>query len=281
MEMIMTLIAMCGRGVRGELGAPRRISTREALRVIEENDLTPACGAWHYSWDIQRFYDSMLLQSIDGHLHVFAPKALNEWAPVAHFTSCADAVPLRTAKPEPLPYWFLRLTTFDDFLERRSQASKQPSAHFPSRQTYDGAARRMHCHLERFPLRGHEAQFAKLYDRVKDPRYAHSGEACWMGARAHNPGAPLEWFQVSALIDDETGACRAVQLGIQDHRSCSGINAGAERKSGVGYGIFADVELVRHLSGSGVSSFDCGVSGDYGGYKRKVFLDALPTVVAR
>jgi hypothetical protein len=40
------------------------------------------------------------------------------------------------------------------------------------------------------------------------------------------------------------------------------------------------VEDIRHLCAVGKSSFDCGVSGNYGGYKLSIFLDAVPTFVA-
>ena len=258
---------------------PRPVGTREALRIIAANGLKPAHGAWHYSWDVERFHPTMLLSETRTGITLRATGAINEWAPVAAYTSEPTPPPLQTIKPDPVSYWFLRLGTFDDFLARRSEQSSQPDAHFPTRQTYAVASRKLNCRLEQFSLGGNEALFAALYDRLKAAKYRHSGEACWRGAIHHNPGVPLEWFRVFTLTEADTGACKAVQIGIQDSRSCSGINAGSERRSGVGYGILLDVEIVRHLCGLGMSSFDCGVSGDYGGYKRKVFMDAMPTIV--
>jgi hypothetical protein len=257
---------------------PRVISVKEALRIIEADSLKPACDAWHFSWDIERFCETMLLQTVGGYLHVFAPRPLNEWTPVAQFTNCPTPVPLRTIKPEPLPYWFLRLTTFDDFLARRSALSSQPGAHFPSRQTYPSAERRMNCRLERLPLSGNEAHFAAWYDQLKNVKYNHTGEACWTRAVADNPGVPREWFTIYALFDNATKACKAVQLAISDRKSQSGINIAAQRGSGIGYGIFLDVEITRELCANGCAFVDCGISGEYGGYKRKVYLDALETI---
>ena len=258
---------------------PRPVSARETLRIIAANNLKPAHGAWHYSWDVERFHRTMLLSETRTGVTVRATGAINEWAPVAAYTSEPESSPLETIKSDPMPYWFLHLGTFDDFLARRSEHSSQPDAHFPTRQTYAAASRKSNCRLEHLPLAGNEALFAALYDRLKNAKYRHSGEDCWRGAINNNPGVPLEWFHVFMLLDASTGVCKAVQIGIQDSRSYSGINAGSERRSGVGYGILLDVEIVRHLCGLGLTSFDCGVSGDYGGYKRKVFMDAIPTRV--
>jgi len=265
----------------GKVIRPRTIPVKEALRIIALNDLKPACGVWHFSWDIERFCETMLLQTVDGALHVYAPRPLNEWAPVAHFTSSPDPLPLRTGKLEPLPYWFLRLSTFEDFLDRRTAASSRPGEHFPSRATYPRAATRLGCHLEHMKLHGNEERFARWYDELKDARYKHTGDECWRGAVAHNPGVPQGWFTVSALIEDVTGACKAVQLAVSDHLSHSGINIAAARRSRFGYGVMLAVEEIKRLCAMGATSFDCGVSGNYGGYKKQIFLDAVPTVVAR
>jgi len=265
----------------GKVMRPRTIPVREAVRIIALNNLKPACGVWHFSWDIERFCETMVLQAIDGVLHVYAPQPLNERAPVAHFTDSPDPVPLRTGKSEPLPYWFLRLTTFEDFLHRRSSESGRPGEHFPSRATYPRAVERLGCHLEHMKLHGNEERFSRWYDELKDARYKHTGDACWRGAVAHHPGVPQRWFNVSALIENTSGACKAVQLAISDHLSHSGINIAAARRSRFGYGVMLAVEEIKRLCSAGATSFDCGVSGNYGGYKKQIFLDAVPTAVAR
>lgn len=276
LEPVGAGIAAAGEG---QVSRPRTIPMREALRIIALDNLKPASGAWHFSWDIERFCETMLLQTVGGALHVYAPRPLNEWAPVAHFTDSPKPVLLRTGKPEPLPYWFLRMTTFDAFLERRSALSSRPGDHFPSRETYPRAVERLGCHLEHMKLHGNEERFSRWYDELKDARYKHTGDACWRGAVAHNPGVPQRWFTVSALIETATGACKAVQLAVSDHRSHSGVNIAAVRRSRFGYGVMLAVEEISRLCAAGMTSFDCGVSGSYGGYKTQIFLDAVPTVV--
>jgi len=271
-----TTTAREGNGPRA-----REIPVREALRIIALNNLKPACGVWHFSWDIERFCETMMLATIDGAMHVYAPKPLNEWAPVAHFTDSPDPVPLRTGKPEPLPYWFVRLSTFEDFLDRRSAASSRPGEHFPSSATYPRAVARLGCHLEHMKLHGNEERFARWYDALKDARYKHTGDECWRGAIAHNPGVPQGWFTVSALIETDSGECKAVQLAVADHLSHSGINIAAARRSRFGYGVMLAVEEIKRLCAAGATSFDCGVSGNYGGYKKQIFLDAVPTEAMR
>jgi len=256
----------------------RRVSPREAQRIIEGYGLLPARGIWHHSWHIERLCRSAWIDQRRGETHVYADQPLNEWSPIAHFTDAPDTVDLRTSKSEPTPFWTVRLSTFDTFLDRRSAASSNPQGSFPSRQTYAAAARHLNCRLENFPLAGHEERFAAWYTQLKNPKYRHSGEACWRGAVASNPGVPLDWFVVSALIDNGTGACRAVHLGIEDDRSRTGINAAAERRNGAGYGAMLETEIVRHLCAQGRAFYNCGVSGDYGGYKRRIFIDAVPTI---
>jgi len=265
---------------RWPLKRPRAVPVREALRIIEQHSLKPACGVWHYSWDIERFFETMWVRERGGALHVYAPRPLNEWAPVAHYTNCGDPVPLRTGKSEPLPFWFLRLTTFDDFLARRSALSSRPADHFPSQETYPVAVERLGCRLEHMPLLGNAERFARWYDALKDTKYNHTGDSCWRGGIASNPGVPLLWFTVSALIENATGACKAVQLGVSDERSLSGINIAAARRSRFGYGVMLAVEEIKRLCAEGANSFDCGISGNYGGYKRQIFLDDVATVVA-
>ncbi|MDH4981178.1 hypothetical protein [Hyphomicrobium sp. D-2] len=260
---------------------PRTLPVREAIGLIVRERLQPACGAWHFSWDIERFCETMIVEENDGRVDVYAPRALNEWSPFAHFTSSAEAVALRTAKTEPLPFWLLRLTTFDGYLQRCSSVSARPRDHFPSRETYSGAAALLNCRLEHMTLQGNEARFARWYDTLKDPRYHHSGDACWRGAIENHPRVPYSWFTVSALIHNADGACKAVQLAVSDGRSHSGVNIAAMRRSRYGYGVMLAVEEIKRLCAMGATSFDCGVSGVYGDYKKKIFLDALTTTVVR
>lgn len=42
-----------------------------------------------------------------------------------------------------------------------------------------------------------------------------------------------------------------------------------------GIGKIMLVELVRYLCEHGYKYFDAGVSGDYGGYKKSIFLDSI------
>jgi hypothetical protein len=256
---------------------PRQVGALEALHIIQDNGLRPAHDTWHYSWDVGRFCEAMLLCESATGLTIHGLRAHNEWAPVAAYTNEPVPQPLGTSKPEELPYWVLRLTSLEDFLARRSAASSRPGDHFPSRETYARAMTELACHFEHFPLAKHEARFVSLYDQLKHPRFAHSGEACWRGAIAHNPGVPLDWFGVSALVETASGICKAVQLSISDGRSCSGVNIAAARRNRFGYGVMLAVQEINQLCARGAEFFDCGVSGDYGGYKRQIFLDAIPT----
>ena len=256
---------------------PRRISPNEALDLIEKNALRPVRDTWHYSWDIARFFDEMFVYEGRGRLYVYNPNPIHEWAPAPLFSNDSSLDELIAKEGKACPYWFLHLSTFETFLDRRSALSRRPRVHFPSRQTYAPAAARMNCSLEQYPLAKNRDRFIRWYDSLKHPKYHHSGLDCLTGALETSSRAPIEWFSFAALVEKGSGVCKAVQLMISDHRSVSAINAAAERRSGVGYGILLDVELAKDLCGRGYSSMDCGVSRSYGGYKEKVYLDSVKT----
>lgn len=255
----------------------RVISPSEATRIIAARGLRPGCDAAHYSWDIERFYDRMSIIERHGLTYVYSLRPINEWAPAPLFTDDPNIAALPAMPGKDCPFWFLWLKGLDDYLARRSAGSSNPRYSFPSLETYPRVRRQIGCELERYSLEANEELFVRWYDALKDPKYAHSGEACLAGARGQAQRAPAAWFAFYALREAASGDCKCVTLVIEDGRSCSGINIAAARRNNGGYGVLLAVEMIKSLSDRGYVSFDSGVSQRYGTYKDVIFLDVLAT----
>lgn len=188
---------------------------------------------WHYSFNEE-------LVREDG-------KPLNKWSPS----------PNEPHIPIGKTYWFLRLTTFDDFLKRRSALSHNPKKHFPSVETY--YKNNNDCKLEYLSF--DKKRFIEVYDALRDG--GHSAKKI-----LKDINMPEKWYRL-VLFGKESMAWLA-----DDGKSASLLNL-ASVKDGRGLGIRMLVELVKYLCENGYKYFDAGISGDYGGYKRKIFLDAI------
>lgn len=255
--------------------AIRSISVDEALHMIDRCGLSTVRRSWHYSWNLKQFYDDLFTYERDDRLYVFHPTPIHSWAPAPIFSNDETLDVLVGQKGKGCPYWFLKLTDFETFLDRRSAISRRPDVHFPSRQTYQRSARKMQCHLARYKLFDNEHLFHKWYDNLKAPKYNHTAVQCISDALKSSARAPRDWFIFYALIEDGSDVCKCISLMIEDGRSCSGINIASER-SNLSYGTFLLVEVIKDLCTRGYGSFDCGVSGRYGTYKEKIYLDVLP-----
>jgi hypothetical protein len=121
-----------------------------------------------------------------------------------------------------------------------------------------------------------EDLFHLWFDKWKTSRYAYTAAQCVRDALHSAARAPREWFTFYALIEEDSEECKGVILTIEDGRSCSAVNIASERSSGFGYGSFLFVEVIKYLCSMSYTSIDGGVSGRYGVYKDKIFLDVIP-----
>jgi len=262
--------------------SPRRVSIEEAADLIQHYNLFTVRGAWHYSWHLEHFYDEVFVYERNDKIYLFHDTPIHRWAPGPLFSNDHSLDEVTAAKGKDCPFWFLKMTTFDAFLDRRSAISRNPRKSFPSRESYPRVAQRLGCHLRRFALFQEQNRFIQWYDNLKDPKYQHSGTKCVADAIKDNVRVPREWFIFYALIEDRTEVCKCVALMIEDERSCSKINIATERRNcaGInngGYGVLLDVEVIKTLCERGYYSCDSGVSGRYGSSKDVIFLDTLLT----
>jgi hypothetical protein len=251
----------------------RRIQTKDAIRLVAARNLNTVNGSWHFSWDIERFFDSLFLYESDDYTYVFRTEPLNEWAPAPLFTDDPRVDFLIAATGKNCPFWLLKLTTFDDFLARRSELSRQPTKNFPTQQTYPRYARKIACKLERLPLHGNIEFFCKYYNQWKLGKWGHTGEYVMDQFFSGHDNVPKEWLFIHSLRDTEGGACKGICFTIEDGRSCSMYNIASEPD----HGRFMLVELIKECCAMGYVTHDCGVTGVYGNYKSLIYLDRVET----
>jgi hypothetical protein len=255
----------------------QRITIDEALSIINSERLSTVLGSWHYSWNLTHFYDELFISRSQSRTYVFHNTPIHEWAPAPLFSNDETLNRIIVTQGKDGDYWFLRLTDFDAYLARRSSRGLHAkSRHFPSHRTYPKHRGRIDSYAERHSLIGNEEWFVELYDRLKHPKYGHSGQRCLDQAFEANIRTPREWFAFYTLRQCATNECHAVELVIEDAQSCSGINAACITDKH-GYGIFLSVEIIKSLCSRGLTSYDCGVSGRYGTYKQKLYLDMVPS----
>lgn len=253
----------------------RRLDVAEANRVIASAGLVPIQHSWHYSYDIERFYREMFLYEDGAHVYVYQKTAIHEWAPIPVFSNDTSLSKIFATAGKDGRFWYVRLETFETFLERRSRLSANPRHNFPSAQTYRKYRRKANCSLEQYRLVGHEQLFTASYDHLKAPKYRHTGAQCLAGALASNPVTPKEWLIIYLLRENTTDVVMGVALAVDDGRSCSLINIASVLDS-AGYGLYMHVAIIQDLCQRAYGSLDGGVSAAYGHYKDKIFLDALP-----
>lgn len=253
----------------------RRIEPKEAIQLIDARSLKTVNGSWHFSWDIERFFDKMLLYENSSYSYVFHTEPINQWAPAPLFTDDPRVNFLIAHYAKNCPFWLLKLTNFDDFLTRRSKLSTHPDTNFPTWQTYPRFARKLACKLERMPLDGNIDFFCKYHDQWKLPKYGSSlsSKNVLEEYFKNHPRVPKDWLFIHALRENTSNAYKGVCLVIEDGRSCSAYSIASERK----HGRFLFVESIKECCNLGYSTFDTGVTGAYGGYKSPIFLDRIET----
>ncbi|MBU2590514.1 MAG: hypothetical protein ABIJ24_02400 [Nitrospinota bacterium] len=162
-------------------------------------------------------------------------------------------------------FWYLHITGFKDFLDRRTAESSKPKKHFPTVETYEKTREKIGGETEITFL--DEANFIKHYNRIKKEEHSGGKETIL----SIKQSVPEEWIKCAYLERD--GDIVAAAILVDDGRSMSLQNVAAA-KSNLGFGIFLVTEIIKYLSENNYTSFDAGVSGLYGVYKSKLFLDS-------
>lgn len=234
---------------------------------------------WHYSFNSCFKTRLRTIGRIGYRFRIYEP--LNEFSPAKWFNS---ELPLRTPKGYNViiaPYnrnirsqrkvfWFLALRgcDFEEFLLRKTESSSKPNKHYPSLQTYKALKDKLAYHVE---ITGHDEDFVSQYDRMKPPSYKSGAEKV-DSLLENNIGLPIQWLKIFRLYVGEELVSMA--LIIDDGRSVS-LQIPISKRSSYGYGNILNTEIIRYCCENKYYSFDAGVSGVFGVYKEKVFLDSF------
>ncbi len=258
-----------------QAGAPpkvRMVSAAEAQGIINSLGLVTVADSWHHSWNLETFWDSMFHAEVGKHTYVFNPgPSYLPSSPLPMFSDdpALDAVMGKTGRFG--PYWYLRLGTFENFLDRRTRASGVPRNHFPTTYNYEKTVQKAGLTLVRASLRGNEKLFISQFTRYKPKKYNFAGDDAYKFYVEQNQRTPREWFFVYMLMDKVSGDCAGVALTIEDGRSVSVMNIATRP----GAGVLLLVEMTKILCAHGCRAMDGGVTPAYGSYKSMIFLDSL------
>lgn len=254
----------------------KKLSNKEAWQIITEEGLLLHQDLWHFSFnpvfDYREYY-------FDKKNKVVYSLPLNQWSPMLVYLKHSFFLPQnnfitektfdRNNKEKRKIFWYLHTTTFDDFLNRRSLVSSQPAKNFPSIQTYQKKIASISG--MRFEVCDFDMQFFKHhYNSLNKDGYL-SAEEVYKASVESIAKIPESWLRLACLC--HANEVKAIMLIVEDGRSVSFINMASERTS-YGYGLVLCVELVKYCTEKNYHSFDSGISGMYGNYKEKIFLDS-------
>jgi hypothetical protein len=165
-------------------------------------------------------------------------------------------------------FWFIRLGSFESFLSRRSETSTRPDKHFPTIETYEKIKKKVNATFQ--VTKFNKDRFCTIYDNLKKETHL-TGREIIDDMNKKYPQLPQEWIQIGELYAN--GEVVSIALLIDDNKSMSLVNIAAKRSSN-SYGIYLCTEVVKYCCERRYYSFDAGVSGIYGVYKDKIYLDS-------
>lgn len=258
----------------------KRIDYNEALEIIKAEGLQPLFGIHHYSFNFEfqksdkafLFRKKSLInigfEPFNNHspAWVFSNNILGDCnlkilnAPIKQFTRIKNYNKL---------FWHLKLTDFNSFLERKDLISSNPKKHYPSTQTYNNIAQKLSYKMEFEKLDSNK--FIERYDALRPSEFM-TGEEIISSLYANNQGIPENYFKMASLSASDQIV--AVALLVDDGQSLSLINITSAR-SKWSYGVILCTEIIKIACSNHYISFDAGVSGNYGSYKQKIFLDSM------
>jgi hypothetical protein len=252
----------------------------EAFGFAAEHKLRIFRDIWHYTFNPVFQTQDFRLEKTDAGTVLYATEPHSQYDPLLIFASkgCGSHIRKLNAvlaeydekdKHERYIYWFLRTGTFNDFLSRRSQRSSSPKKHFPSLESYAKITASINGGLSITAFDRND--FAKCFDELKPPDH-DSGKNVVEIFEKRNPAQAIELLKTAKIVHN--GSVEAVAIAVDDGKSLTLENIAA-RRSSLGFGIILCTELVRYCCEKNYHSFNAAVSGVYGGYKHKIFLDSM------
>lgn len=252
-----------------------RISANEIERIISDHNLHIYYNIWHYSFNHRFLLDKFVFKkNKNGSIFLYA-KPLNHHSPSLVYSNTNTInhdiiLPnLINGSYEPSNttdrniFWFLKITSYPEFLERKPKKSP-----FPSIRTYEKTTKLINGETVIDSFR--KDYFIKYYDQLKPPAHI-SGDQVVTAIKMNNPNLSDNFLKTATLLHNNEIV--AISLIIDDGISISADNLAAQ-KTNLGFGIFLLNEILKYCSENNYYSYDAGVSGIYTGYKSRLFLDS-------
>ena len=255
------------------------IKANEIKKVIAEHNLQIYKNIWHYSFndDFQNIDFKFIRKKNEP--KILYSTAYNSFSPLLIYSDSNSDIILKEMnaiqnsfdslnKNYRHIFWYLKFNDFHDFLEKRSKNSSKPKKHFPTLESYDRYKNKINNDIifNKFD----EKFFVENYDRLKLPEHL-SGKEVIEKFKKNNPHVNNEWFRIATL--NYNNSIVAIAILIDDNKSMNLENIAAER-SAMSFGVFLCTEIVKYCCENNYYSFDAGVSGLYGNYKEKIFLNS-------
>jgi len=262
----------------------QKISCELTDELIQKHDLKLYRDIWHYSFNKIFFKkDFYLLQNDNGDINLFS-QPLNIFTPLPLYVNNNDNRIINLTKnshncildsyeflnkEERKIFWYLRTTTFEEFLERKTKRSKSAKATFPSSKSYYNFMKK---HDIKLIINNFEKDyFIEHYNNLKKPDHLSGSEVINL-LESNNPGIDKSWIKTASLFhDDKIVGIASI---IDDGKSIFADNV-ATKICKLSYGICLFTEIVKFCCDNKYLSFDGGISGYYGGYKYKIWLDSF------
>ena len=156
-----------------------KISIDEKNRLINSQQVKLYHGIWHYSFNeiFQRPY--YRISDGQGRMNIVSG-AMDSWSPVIMYSNYEGSPLFETNnlivaeydKDDPsvtTVFWYLSLTSFNDFLKRRDQISAHPRKSYPSTKTYNAISAQMN--YEFYYDKFNNEKFVKYYDELRNPEH--------------------------------------------------------------------------------------------------------------
>jgi hypothetical protein len=165
-------------------------------------------------------------------------------------------------------FWFLRVQSFEDFLKKRSGKSSTPKKHFPSLESYDRIMSKINGSFE--ILEFDREYFTVHFDTLKPDEHLCADRIIDLFEK-RNPAGTTKLLKTAVLTHNKE--ITAIALLVDDGTSINLENIAARRDS-LSFGVILCTETVKYCCENKYHSFNAGITGIYGGYKQKIFLDS-------
>jgi hypothetical protein len=258
-----------------------KISLSQAERIIEEYGLQIYNQIWHYSFDVTINRKPFVFAKNECNEMLIYKESYNSHSPVLCYCNkrwetqkvkidnFIDSKYVKENKENRKIFWYLRIGSFDDYLMKRTKMSDKPRKHFPTSLNYGIIEEKISgsFSIEQF----NRSDFIEFYDRLKVKSHIDGASLLSILTESH-PFLPVDYLRIGYLR--RKGDVKAVALIIDDGKSLSLYNIASERST-LSYGVFLCTKLIQYCCINKYYSFDAGISGIYGTYKDKIFLDSF------